>query len=305
MENGGARTRAGGAAALEAAPIVRICLWTSGGDARRSSSSGLNWDAALGAGPDSSPLLEHNFLRLWLETFAPSRAPITLVAHRQQRLAGALGLLLGPDTIDGVPVRLAEGWCNTHSARGGILLGQKGTAAIAPLAQRALGEPWDVLRLREVPRDNDEFDLLMRAFSKEGCAVTSESPMDSPYVPLPDTWDELEKRLDARFRQNLRRRRRRLEEHGAVRLDVVTTEDGLESRAGRGFRAGGGRLEGTGGERHPIAAGARVLLLLLGPRPRTQEAASPRLPGAGGSAHRVPVRLRFGRPLLAPEVRLR
>jgi CelD/BcsL family acetyltransferase involved in cellulose biosynthesis len=38
----------------------------------------------------------------------------------------------------------------------------------------------------------------------------------------------MEKRLDARFRQNLRRRRRRLEEHGPVTFEIVTGGDALD-----------------------------------------------------------------------------
>jgi hypothetical protein len=187
------------------------------------------WDSALTAGPDPSPALEHDYLRLWLETFAASQTPIAVTARRENKLAAALGFYVSPGVVDGVPLRLAQSWCNSHSMRGGLLLGPGGVAALPALGHRACEEGWDALCLRDVPREGGLVDALGDVFRAEGCTVALESPMDSPYVPLPAEWGELEKRLDARFRQNLRRRRRRLEEHGTVRFEVIETLEGLDT----------------------------------------------------------------------------
>jgi CelD/BcsL family acetyltransferase involved in cellulose biosynthesis len=108
-------------------------------------------------------------------------------------------------------------------------MGPAGALALVPVVHRLCAEPWDALVLRDVPREASGLDVLTQAFRDEGCAVAFESPMDSPYVPLPTDWSELEKRLEARFRQNLRRRRRRLEEHGPVHFEVISGTDGLDA----------------------------------------------------------------------------
>lgn len=187
------------------------------------------WDAALQAGPDPTPALAHDFVRLWLENFAASRPPVFAIARREGRIAGALGFTLDAGFVDGVPVRLARGLSNAHSTRGGLVLGPDGVGAIGALVDRALQEPWDVLELRDVPREGGGLDALSQALRAGGCWVSLDRPMESPYVTLPASWEELEKRLDARFRQNLRRRRRRLEEHGAVAFEVVQGGDGLDA----------------------------------------------------------------------------
>ena len=187
------------------------------------------WDATLLAGPDPSPALEHDFLRVWLENFAASQTPLALIARRENRIAGGMGLLLENTTLDGVPVRLAHDWSNSHSTRGGLLLGPDGPSVIEPLVQMALDQPWDVLELRDVPRENHILETLTAAFRNADCVLGFESPMESPYVPIPESWEELEKRLDARFRQNLRRLRRRLEEHGEVQFEIVTGGEELDA----------------------------------------------------------------------------
>lgn len=187
------------------------------------------WDRALVAGPDPSPALEHDLLRLWLESFAPSSEPLALLAREGGQLEAGLVLRVDGSTVDGVPVRLARGLANAHSTRGGLLLGARGAQALGAVVRQALALPWDVLELRDVPCEGGLADQLAQALQEQGCTVASSRPMQSPYVPLPASREELEKRLDSHFRQNLRRRRRRLEEHGPVALEVVTGLDGLDA----------------------------------------------------------------------------
>lgn len=205
------------------------------------------WDAALSAGPDASPALEHDFLRLWLENFAASRTPLALVTRRENRIAGGLGLLLQDTTLDSIPVRLATGWTNSHSTRGGVLMGTDGTSVIEPLVRMAMDQPWDVLQLRDVPREGQVLETLTSALREAGCIVAFESPMESPYVPIPASWEELEKRLDARFRQNLRRRRRRLEEHGPVKFEIITGGEALDAALEDAFTIEASGWKGAGG----------------------------------------------------------
>lgn len=187
------------------------------------------WDAALNAGTDPTPALEHDFLRIWLENFAPAIPPTVLVARRQARLSGALPLLFEQTRIQGVPVRLARSPANPHSTRGGLLLGREGLDVVDPLLRRLLDEEWDVLQMRDLPREGGALDAMGRFLAANGCSIHLDGLMDSPYLSIPSSWEELERRLDSKFRQNLRRRRRRLAEHGELTFEVITGGDGLDA----------------------------------------------------------------------------
>jgi len=209
-----------------------------------------DWNDALGRGPDASPAMEHDFLRMWIESFAPSSAPTVLVARTRGRIAAAVGILGSPGLEDGVPVRMARAWANAHSTRGGFMLGAPETeasAAIDALVRGLCEEPWDVLVLRDVPRERDTLETAARSMRRAGLVVLVGEPMDSPYIPLPSSREELDRRLDARFRQNLRRRRRRLEEHGRVSLEIVTGGDALDAALEDAFDIEAAGWKGSGG----------------------------------------------------------
>lgn len=186
------------------------------------------WDDALVSGTDPAPALEHDFLRLWLENFSPGANQATCVVRHNGRLAAALGFTLAPGAVDGVPLRIARTWTNAHSTRGGVLLGVDGADVLGTLVERIVREPWDALQLIDLPRTGTLIEALHQQLVARGFRTHVDGPMDSPYITLPATWEELSGRLDARFRQNLRRRRRRLEEQGTVAFEQVRTLEGLD-----------------------------------------------------------------------------
>lgn len=204
------------------------------------------WHETLVSGPDPAPALEHDFLRLWLESFSTGTNTSTYLARHRGQLAAAIGLTTSTGTVDRVPVTIARSWTNSHSTRGGVLLGDAGLEALGPLVERIAQEPWDVLEFRDLPRAGGLVETLDQQLRKSGFRTHMDRPMESPYIPLPFEWEELNGRLDSRFRQNLRRRRRRLEEHGAVSFETIRGLDGLDEALENAFAIEASGWKGRG-----------------------------------------------------------
>src|SRR6202171_6172517 len=209
-----------------------------------------DWNSALAQGPRDEPMLRHEWLRAWIENFAPS-APLRVFAAREGRqLVAALPLVeLRERSADTCFLPLTT-WalpCNDHSQRGGMLLGARGREALPSLFARLASEPgWDRLRLRDLPEGAPEWDLQELA-EAQGYPCGVWISLRSPYLLLPEAvaavagagrakgkpdagkpvagkrpatddprYAQLEARVDAKFRANLRRRRRRLTELGPL-----------------------------------------------------------------------------------------
>ena len=211
------------------------------------------WNNALAKGPRDEPMLRHEWLRAWIENFAPGQTLRTFVARTGKEIHAAIPLIettdRGPDTLY-LPMITWATPCGDHSQRGGFLLGRlfnEGLTAIWEKLKETEG--WDRLRLRDLPHGAAEWQLRDFA-SRDGFASGSWTSLRSPYLPLPKApklevvdpaakgnkkpkkpvvapgaYEAVEAALDSKFRQNLRRRRRRLAEKGELKYTLVDNKD--------------------------------------------------------------------------------
>ena len=201
------------------------------------------WNAALSAGPHDEPMLRHEWLRAWIENFAPGATLRTFVAREGREIQTAMPLLetreRSADTCF-VPMTTWALPSNDHSQRGGILLGRRweqGLEAIWQALSQAKG--WDRLRLRDLPEGAPEWTLRELA-EAAGFPCGLWVSLRSPFLQLPQEltkskqltkgkeltrYEQVEAALDAKFRQNLRRRKRRLAEQGKIEYERVDGKD--------------------------------------------------------------------------------
>jgi len=183
------------------------------------------WNAALARGPRDEPMLRHEWVRAWIENFAPGATLRTFVVRAGGReICAAAPLIETRDRNADTCFLAATTWSspvNDHSQRGGLLLGARVEESLELLWRTLLAAPgWDRLRLRDLPDGAPEWRLRDLAAGKGHSCGLWES-LRSPYLPLPKTYEAVEKALDGKFRQNLRRRRRRLEALGEVQYQLA------------------------------------------------------------------------------------
>lgn len=98
----------------------------------------------------------------------------------------------------------------------------------AAFIERVADEPWKTMDLRSLPAFSPAMAELPNAYRELGYKVTIEDEDVVPGVDLPATWDEFVASLRKKDRHELRRKMRRLEAAGEIRL-VETTQETLES----------------------------------------------------------------------------
>jgi CelD/BcsL family acetyltransferase involved in cellulose biosynthesis len=176
------------------------------------------------------PFQRHEFLRAWIESFA-ARSRLRIVVRRDAsgRLDAALPLKDSRGTVCGIPVRLVTTLSNTHSCRVDLVARDPEQAGRDLLQHLLRDRRWDVLVLKDVPEGGNAYHVL-RAAENAGLPVGRWLSQSSPVIHLPSTEEEMMDRLDASFRRNLRRRRRRLEERGRVWVECLESGPELEER---------------------------------------------------------------------------
>ena len=178
------------------------------------------WNALVDA-IRPEPFHRHEFIRVWLDNFAPQKQWRILTARDSQgKLASVLPLVAGSASIFGVPVRKLSAAANVHSCRFDLISSNPKEAGRAFFEHLAANDSWDVLQLTDVPEGGAAWEIV-RAAQRAGHPVGAWESMRSPFIPLPDSMASLEARLTAKFRSNLRRRRRHLDARGKVTLERV------------------------------------------------------------------------------------
>jgi CelD/BcsL family acetyltransferase involved in cellulose biosynthesis len=188
------------------------------------------WDPLLARGPVDLPFLRHAVLEAWLDAFAPDDAELLVLAARGPGGAAVGFAPLLRQRRRGL-VRLASP-ANEHSCRVEWVLGPDASGAVAALWAYLRDQVrWDVLLLRDLPRDGPTSALLEPLARADGHRCGRWESQRSPYLSLGRGADGV--RSTSRFLANLRRRHRRLAERGPV---AVLREDGRGDLDGT-FRA--------------------------------------------------------------------
>lgn len=192
----------------------------------RFESLGPEWDALLARSGPGEPFLRHAFLKAWLDNFAPEARLRLFVARECGRLVAALPLIDETARVWGVPVRRVRAPANVHSCRFDLLCEPERADAVAAIwSHLKASVPFDVLEIQDVPEGGRARALVALA-ARAGYRTAAWESMRTPHVALEGGFERVSGRLDARFRQNLRRRGRKLADKGT--LEVQCYEGGEE-----------------------------------------------------------------------------
>lgn len=170
------------------------------------------------------PFYRHEYIRSWIDSFRPgSKLKVLIGRDLAGRLIAALPLVVEWGFMYGVPVRRLVSPTNVHSFRFDFLAEDAGSAANAFFGSLAADDTWDVIRITDVPEGGNAWQIHEAAVNAGFPAASWESQR-SPYILLPPS------DLSSKFKSNLRRRRKRLEEQGAITVECVTGGARLQSR---------------------------------------------------------------------------
>jgi CelD/BcsL family acetyltransferase involved in cellulose biosynthesis len=177
----------------------------------------------------------HEFLRIWIDNFAPTaQLRVLTLRDSEGNLTAALPLVAERTTMYGIPVRQLSGTANPHSCRFDLIAREPEAAAAMFLAWLSTDRSWDVLRLTDVPEGGAGWYLVEEAKS-QGLSTGTWESLQSPYVPLPATREAFQATLQSKFKANCRRRRKKLEERGKVEVERIEGGLELEGKLEEGF----------------------------------------------------------------------
>jgi CelD/BcsL family acetyltransferase involved in cellulose biosynthesis len=204
------------------------------------------WDALVEA-THAESFYRHSFIRIWIDNFAPRKRLRILVGRDEHgTLVSALPLMQERGSLLGAPVRQLTATANFHSPRFDLLAFDAEAAGRAFFGYLSADKSWDVLRIDDVPQGGNAWHLY-EAATQAGSPVGTWPSLQSPYIALPGTYAEFQAQLSSKFRANLRRRRKKLEELGRVTVERVMGGMELDGKLEEGYALEQSGWKGRGG----------------------------------------------------------
>ena len=211
-----------GSSQRSGATLERVTAEAYSGDATLIDQLATDWRALCDEAPDSQPSYRPEWVASFARAFAPSDQLVVVAARSEGRLVAVLPLVTRRG-LDGLPARKLTSAANEHTSPLDLVraAGDRGEAGLeAVWRQLRTMADWDLLEFPDMP-SGGSLSRLLRLARRDGYPVAVRESMRSPYIPLPErggTVDVVLSEVDTKFRSNLRRRMRRLQASGPVRL---------------------------------------------------------------------------------------
>lgn len=196
-----------------------------------------DWDD-LADRTGAAPFTRPGWLDAWWRAFGDELGRLEILAlRRRDRLAGVLPLV----HRGGVVGSATSDWMSAYDPP------VEDPAAAAALADALFASRPRRVELRYLPLGHP-MRTACRAAAAAGEYRLVDGPVErSPYVALDGGWEAYEQGLDRKLRSEIRRRRRRLDEQGELRLEVADGRDRLDALLDEGFRLEAAAWKGEAG----------------------------------------------------------
>jgi len=180
-------------------------------DPERWAGVAAEWDAL--ARERQAFYLAYPWLRSWWDHYGEGRLDLAMV-QGGPRTAALAPFRRTRRTLWGLPVRMVENLFNPHTCRSDVALGGDSDGALERVLDHIDREPWDVVKLREIPEESTFLKRLPEACARRGWSFRKKHSLDSPYVVVEQSWEDYFASRSRTFRKKLRGKHRKLEATG-------------------------------------------------------------------------------------------
>lgn len=185
-----------------------------------------DWQTLLTEIPDTFPFLTPTWLETWWQSLGQGNELALYSMREAGRLRGIAPMMRSGRTLRFLA---ASDVCDYHD----FLFAPGCEQACLDSFLDTLAEaPWDSLQLEGIREHSQTLERLPVQVEKRGWQISRSPDEVSPLILVFKTWDEYLESLDKKDRHELRRKFRRLEGAGQVRLIAIEGGPGLDADVG-------------------------------------------------------------------------
>jgi CelD/BcsL family acetyltransferase involved in cellulose biosynthesis len=207
------------------------------------------WDRVARLADPNHPFLEYDWIRSWFDSCGKGTSLKVLVLSADGEEIAIAPLVTSSIRMFGMPVRKLGFFYNDHVPRADFLVSRRNSEVLQAIWKHLRSDrSWDMLQLCQLTGDSETLHSLPALAAADGCPGGQWASGASPFIDLSRTsWQDYFASLPAKHRSNLRNRTKRLNQLGAVELEVVTDEQSIDEAMAAGLELEAAAWKGDSG----------------------------------------------------------
>jgi CelD/BcsL family acetyltransferase involved in cellulose biosynthesis len=195
------------------------------------------------------PFADPDWVISWLECFSREQDIRVLVVRAETKIRGIVPLVLARKKYYGVDVMRLGLPFNDHSPRCDVLVSHTDASVFESVLEsiKSWAKQWDIFELPHIATDGNAYVIVKQCTEHSGAIAGEWAGSMAPYLMVEGAWEAFWQQLRSKRRTKLRSRRRRLEEHGPVELEMVVDVADLELALEDGYRIEAAAWKGVNG----------------------------------------------------------
>ena len=190
------------------------------------------WDMMLGATPGSTVFQSFDYLRSWWRYFGLSDRLFILVIKNDTEVVGIAPLMRSPTMVYGRSfTQLGFIGAPWEVDRATFLFARDRDECLAATLRYLLDhqDQWSIFGMFEQPAGSAESAKILNQLRQGKLLSATTATSKCPYLSLDATWQNYHASLPRKFRKNINRSRRLLEQTAPVAMDTVTSWPELDT----------------------------------------------------------------------------
>jgi CelD/BcsL family acetyltransferase involved in cellulose biosynthesis len=189
-----------------------------------------DWEHLFNNAIEAFPTTSHPWLDAWWQAFGEGLQPYIILVWSGDSLIGAAPFYYDRKEIFRTRFRVLRPWVNAWVDRFNLLVTSPAADVVELILDHIedIGHTWDLVELPRVDCSSEITEEFLQSCQRRGLPVGVEDDLQSPFLRLPSSWEQLLKNLSPSFRQTLKRKIRSVEKMDNVRMSVLEGEEAIE-----------------------------------------------------------------------------
>ncbi|OGS35284.1 MAG: hypothetical protein A2293_15015 [Elusimicrobia bacterium RIFOXYB2_FULL_49_7] len=185
------------------------------------------WNKLLEKCRNENLCLTFEWFSSWLAGFGTGKSLFVLVIRKGGAIIGFAPLMITHTRYRNLPASEIGFIQNDYSPSADFIISESQAEAISAVVDYLLAlQNWDVISLRNLPKDSPNYGTLVQILAQKGIIYGTGRGLCSPFIKIQTDWETFMSSRTRKFRKAIRNKMNRIKKCGTYDIKIVDKIDG-------------------------------------------------------------------------------